>query len=85
MTTPAPADLGPRTASPCISVCRMNEASGLCEGCLRTLDEIAVWSLLEAAEREGVWQQLDERRADRMRRGLDTPAAPPGRPPVARR
>ena len=30
--------------SPCISVCRMDAASGLCEGCLRTLDEIAAWS-----------------------------------------
>ena len=30
--------------SPCIDVCRMDEASGLCEGCLRTLDEIADWA-----------------------------------------
>lgn len=29
--------------SPCISVCRMDGASKLCEGCLRTLDEIACW------------------------------------------
>ncbi len=30
--------------SPCIRVCRMNPHSGLCEGCLRTLDEIIQWS-----------------------------------------
>lgn len=50
-------------ASPCISVCRMNEASGQCEGCLRTLDEIAVWSLLDDEEKRAVWQQLRLRRA----------------------
>ena len=31
-------------ASPCINVCRMHARSGLCEGCLRTIDEIAAWS-----------------------------------------
>lgn len=31
-------------ASPCVNVCRMLEATGYCEGCLRTLDEIACWS-----------------------------------------
>jgi len=31
-------------ASPCVSVCRMHEPTGWCEGCLRTLDEIACWS-----------------------------------------
>ena len=29
--------------SPCINVCRMDAASGLCEGCARTLAEIAGW------------------------------------------
>jgi len=31
-------------ASPCINVCRMSQETALCEGCLRTLDEIAAWS-----------------------------------------
>ena len=34
-------------ASPCISVCRMDERTGLCSGCLRTIDEIATWSVLD--------------------------------------
>lgn len=55
MTAPVP--------SPCVNVCRMNEATGLCEGCLRTLDEIACWSLLDDAEKRAVWQQLPQRRA----------------------
>ena len=69
----------PRTHSPCISVCRMDEGTGLCEGCLRTLDEIAAWSLLDAFEREAVWQELDVRRADReaRRAAAPNPAKPP--------
>jgi predicted Fe-S protein YdhL (DUF1289 family) len=50
------------TPSPCINICRMDEASGWCEGCLRTLDEIACWSLLDDAEKTAVVQTLDERR-----------------------
>ncbi|MGS0743619.1 DUF1289 domain-containing protein [Glaciimonas sp. GG7] len=30
--------------SPCISLCRMNSDTNQCEGCARTLDEIALWS-----------------------------------------
>jgi predicted Fe-S protein YdhL (DUF1289 family) len=48
--------------SPCVNVCRMNEAKGVCEGCWRTLDEIAVWSLLDEAEKRAVWSDLARRR-----------------------
>ena len=48
--------------SPCISVCRMDEASGLCEGCLRTIEEIATWSRLDDAGRRLVLQRLSPRR-----------------------
>ena len=47
--------------SPCISVCRMDASSGLCEGCLRTLDEIAAWGSASDADRRGVWQELVKR------------------------
>ncbi|MDO7842520.1 DUF1289 domain-containing protein [Sphingomonas immobilis] len=33
----------PPIASPCINICRIDRATRLCEGCLRTLDEIARW------------------------------------------
>ncbi|MCC6196310.1 MAG: DUF1289 domain-containing protein [Burkholderiales bacterium] len=49
--------------SPCISVCRVDEATGLCEGCLRTLDEIAAWSVLDDRERRAVWDAIAMRRA----------------------
>lgn len=50
-----------RPASPCINVCRMDARTGWCEGCLRTIAEIAVWSRLSAAEREPIWAALPAR------------------------
>ena len=47
--------------SPCNSVCRMDAATGWCEGCFRTLDEIAAWSRLTDAQKREVWRQLGER------------------------
>lgn len=47
--------------SPCISVCRMNEGSGLCEGCFRTLDEIAAWAGLDDGGRRAVWALIEQR------------------------
>jgi uncharacterized protein len=44
--------------SPCINVCRIDDANGLCVGCLRTLDEIAAWSVLSDGERRDVWARL---------------------------
>jgi predicted Fe-S protein YdhL (DUF1289 family) len=49
--------------SPCISVCRIDGASGLCVGCLRTLDEIAVWSALDDEAKRDVWRAIASRRA----------------------
>jgi len=50
--------------SPCTSVCRMSPVTGLCEGCLRTIDEIAAWSRMEDDEKRAVWALLDARRAE---------------------
>jgi predicted Fe-S protein YdhL (DUF1289 family) len=47
--------------SPCVSVCRMDAASGLCEGCLRTLDEIAAWGGLAEPDRRAVWARIEQR------------------------
>ena len=44
--------------SPCVSVCRMNETTGLCEGCLRTIDEIAAWSALDTERQREVWKLI---------------------------
>ena len=47
--------------SPCISVCTMELSSGLCRGCLRTLDEIAAWSTLDDEGRRAVWARIETR------------------------
>jgi predicted Fe-S protein YdhL (DUF1289 family) len=63
--------------SPCISICRMHEGTGWCEGCLRTLDEIALWSVLDERDKRAVLVELSRRRvAWRALRG-DRPAPPP--------
>ena len=50
-----------RVPSPCISVCRMDAATGLCEGCFRTLDEIADWSMASDDAKRALWQTLVRR------------------------
>lgn len=65
---PMPFAAAPTTAtvpSPCISVCRIDPATGWCEGCARTIDEIAHWSLFDADEKRAVWAQLEARRGAR--------------------
>lgn len=49
--------------SPCVDVCRMDTRSGLCEGCQRTLAEIASWSSMGEGDKRDVWRRLELRRA----------------------
>jgi len=49
------------TSSPCISVCRMTEKTGLCEGCFRTLDEITGWGHRTPEAKRDVWLQIAQR------------------------
>jgi len=48
--------------SPCIGVCRMDPATGLCAGCMRTLDEIAAWPRASHVQRLQIVEQLRARR-----------------------
>jgi predicted Fe-S protein YdhL (DUF1289 family) len=49
-------------ASPCVNICRMDEGSGWCVGCLRTIDEIALWSQLPDEAKRAVCASLPARR-----------------------
>jgi uncharacterized protein len=60
---PSAADQTGAVASPCIDVCVMSEAAGLCTGCLRTLDEIAGWAQASDDERRAILQRIAVRRA----------------------
>jgi uncharacterized protein len=53
-----------QASTPCIQVCILDAATGLCEGCGRTLDEIAAWSALSETERRRIMAELDKRRAE---------------------
>jgi uncharacterized protein len=52
------------TASPCINVCKMDDRSGLCVGCFRTLDEISVWSRIDDAGRLHILAAVAKRRLE---------------------
>jgi predicted Fe-S protein YdhL (DUF1289 family) len=49
--------------SPCIGVCRMTAATGLCEGCFRTIDEITQWRTATEKEKRAVWIEIKRRQA----------------------
>ena len=57
--------------SPCIKVCQMDPARGVCIGCCRTLDEIARWSAMNEKEQTAIMAQLPARR-----KTLDIPEIP---------
>jgi len=47
--------------SPCIGVCVINPQTQLCEGCSRTLDEIAAWWDYTPNQKRRIIEQLEER------------------------
>jgi predicted Fe-S protein YdhL (DUF1289 family) len=49
--------------SPCIKICTLDARSGLCLGCGRSIDEIARWTTMSAAERARVMAELPARLA----------------------
>jgi len=51
----------PPVESPCNDICRVDEASGLCLGCARTIDEIAAWGAATDVERRAILALLPER------------------------
>ena len=48
--------------TPCVKICAIDAASGLCTGCGRSLAEIASWSRLSPGERRRIMAELDDRR-----------------------
>ncbi len=58
---------GPR--SPCISVCQLDDRTGWCIGCQRTIEEIRDWIIMAPEERHQVLERLAERRQQTAPRG----------------
>lgn len=59
-------------ASPCVSVCQIDDATGRCIGCHRSMDEIRDWPIMTAPEKTAVLARIAERKA--------APAIPGGAP-----
>ena len=59
----SPPDRAMNIESPCINVCRMRADTGYCEGCFRSLDEIARWSGSADAEKLRILAAAERRRA----------------------
>ena len=47
--------------SPCIKICVIHPDARLCTGCLRSIDEITMWSKLSPDARRMVMAELPER------------------------
>jgi predicted Fe-S protein YdhL (DUF1289 family) len=61
-TSPPPEGVSP-VPSPCTSICTIDQVTGFCAGCFRTLDEVAGWSVFDDREKRAVWSALPGRRA----------------------
>ena len=51
----------PKPSSPCVDICRIEQATELCVGCKRTVYEIALWSRLSEDERLAIMAGLPSR------------------------
>jgi hypothetical protein len=49
--------------TPCVDICEIDNASGLCRGCGRTIAEIASWASMSSAERRRIMSELADRKA----------------------
>lgn len=47
--------------SPCIKICVIHPETRLCTGCLRSIDEIGIWSKLSSDARRAVMNDLPNR------------------------
>jgi len=51
--------------SPCISVCTIDDRTGWCLGCARTIDEIRDWIIMMPDQKQALLEQLAERQSKR--------------------
>jgi len=64
MSVLASPELQTPVPSPCINVCQMDQQTGLCKGCLRTIDEIVAWGRADDAYKRAVWAEIRRREAE---------------------
>jgi len=64
MSTLSHPELQTPVPSPCINLCEMDPQTGLCRGCLRTIDEIVAWGSANDAAKRAIWHEIRRREAD---------------------
>ena len=47
--------------SPCINICKMLPETGLCQGCMRTIDEIRAWRHATEDDKRAIWAEIRRR------------------------
>jgi hypothetical protein len=57
----------PPILSPCVRLCAIDHASGLCAGCGRTLQEIGNWLRYDDAKRRAIMASLPQRLSSMQR------------------
>lgn len=62
------ADIAGAVSSPCIGVCRIDAGTDWCEGCLRSLAEIAAWGASSDDDKRALLARLPRRRVERRAR-----------------
>lgn len=50
--------------SPCINICKLNAQTGLCEGCMRSMDEIVNWIFYSDPEKQIVLDNIQLRKLE---------------------
>jgi predicted Fe-S protein YdhL (DUF1289 family) len=53
------------SGSPCTNVCRLDQSTGLCEGCFRDRAEIKAWKTMDDAGKLALFPALIERKEKR--------------------
>lgn len=49
--------------TPCVQVCFVDPAAGVCVGCFRTMEELGRWTKYSDGEREAILAALPQRQA----------------------
>ncbi|HHM02916.1 MAG TPA: DUF1289 domain-containing protein [Caldithrix abyssi] len=53
--------------SPCTNLCEMDELSGLCKGCWRTIEEISEWRRMSHSRKLAVLKNIQRRKSQQKK------------------
>lgn len=57
--------------TPCRKVCKINKKNELCEGCFRTIEEIARWATYSSHQRRQIMLLLPSREPNRTKTNIE--------------